>query len=187
MKKLVTLFLSTMLVFSLASCGDSDNKTQSSIGDSKEILITVWDSYSDDEKFPAAGGDMSEENMTMDGPGSFGLEDADTLDSMLGFPAGSADKLVDAASIMHMMNANTFTCGVYHVTNADDVSDLTTAIKDNILQRQWLCGFPDKLVIVTIDNYIVAFFGETEIVDTFQTKLTESYSSAQVVCDEPIA
>lgn len=166
---------------------ESDNSGESSVKDPLELLTTVWNSYGDDDKFPVAGGDMSEENMTMDAPGKFGVADTEALDTTLGFPAASADKIDDAASLVHMMNANTFTCGVFHVKNAGDISDVSAAVKDNIMQRQWMCGFPDKLVIVKVDDYIVSFFGENEIIDTFKAKLTAAYTSAETICDDPIA
>ena len=123
MKKFIILLFSIFLAMSLAACGnktdsrDSSGKTE--IKDAKELLTTVWNSYEEDEKFAIAGGDMTEENMTEDAPGTFGITDADELDRMLGFPAADAEKIDNAASIMHMMNANTFTCGAYHLKNAD--------------------------------------------------------------------
>ena len=192
MKKILPILLAAVLILSLAACGGNKTEKPNEAGEgtvksSLELLTTVWSSYGDDEKFPAAGGDMSEENMSMDGPGKFGVADAAMLDSTLGFPEASAAKLDDAASLVHMMNANTFTCGVFHVKDSADIADVCAAVKDNIMQRQWICGFPDKLVIVTVDGYIVSFFGENEIVDTFKTKLTAAYTSAETICEEPIA
>ena len=129
---------------------------------------------------------MTEDKMVMDAPGEHGVTDSAVLDTSFGFPPAAADKIDAAASLIHMMNANTFTCAAYHVKNADDVSEITGLLKDNIMQRQWICGFPDKLVVVTVDDYIVSFFGENEIVNTFKTKLTAAYSSANVVIEEMI-
>lgn len=195
MKKLLSILLAALLVFSLAACSsnnnpggtDTPNNDPSSVNSALDLLNTVWASYGDDEKFPSAGGDMTEENMSMEGPGKFGVEDGAMLDSTLGFPEASAAKIDDAASLVHMMNANTFTCGAFHVANAADVDAVAAEVKDNIMNRQWICGFPDKLVIVNVDGYIVAFFGATDLVDAFNAKLTAAYSSAKTVCDEPIA
>lgn len=195
MKKLLSIFLAALLTLSFAACGgdkkitdsNSTNEEQTSVKSSLELLSNVWGSYQEDEKFAAAGGDMSEENMTMDGPGRFSMEDATALDTTLGFPEASADQIDDAASLVHMMNANTFTCGVFHVKDAGNLASISTAIKDNIMQRQWMCGFPDRLVIVKVGSYLVSFFGESEIVTMFQTKLGNAYASAETLCDEPIA
>lgn len=188
LKKVTMILLTFILVFSLAACGNKDaaGGGEANIKDSLELLDTVWSSYSEDEKFPAAGGDMSEENASMEGPGRYGIEDAALLDSILGFPAANVEEIDDAASLMHMMNANTFTCGAYRVKNAGDISKLTTALKDNIMSRQWMCGFPEKLVIMTVDNYVISFFGNGEIADTFKEKLSAAYTGAETVVEEPI-
>ncbi len=185
MKRFFTMLSAAVLLLgTLTACGGGK---KASAADALTLLTTVWNSYGDDEKFAAAGGDMSEENMTMDAPGKYSLDDTEALDASLGFPADSADKIDEAASLMHMMNANTFTCGAYHVKASGDVSSVADSLKENILNRQWMCGFPDKLVIDTVDDYIVCFFGENDIVDTFQSKLEAAYPSAETVCDEPIA
>lgn len=193
MKKLLFILLTTILTLSLTSCGGKEasnsesGNEQSSVSSALDLLTTVWNTYSDDEKFPAMGGDLSEENMTADAPGKFGIDDTTALDATLGFPAAYGEQIDDAASLIHMLNANTFTCGAFHIKNENDSADVTAAIKDNIMQRQWICGFPDKLVIVKIDNYVVSFFGTNDIVDAFKTKLTSAYASAEIICDEPIA
>ena len=190
MKKYITLVLSIFLAMSLAACGnktdspDSAGKTE--IKDAKELLATVWNSYEEDEKFAIAGGDMTEENMTEDAPGTFGIKDADELDRMLGFPAADAEKIDNAASIMHMMNANTFTCGAYHLKNAEDVKTVAADIKENVMNRQWMCGFPDKLVIISVDDYLVSVFGDEELVNTFKDKLTQTYENAKVISEDGI-
>ena len=110
--------MAALLTLSLTACGGKEdangsNSSNSSVKSPLELLTTVWNSYGDDEKFPAGGGDMSEENMTTDAPGRFGIDDTAALDATLGFPAASAEKIDDAASLVHMMNANTFTCGAF--------------------------------------------------------------------------
>lgn len=192
MKKLSALLLAAVMVLSLAACSksDKDNTDKDSpakITDSLELLETVWNSYGDDEKFSVAGGDMTEENMTMDAPGVYGLEDAEAVDATLGLPAASVDKIDDAASLVHMMNANTFTCGAFHVKDEKDIPDLAAKLKDNIMARQWMCGFPDKLIVVSVDSYIVSFFGNEENVNLFKNKLTGAYSNASVISEDPIA
>ena len=194
MKKILAALLAVLFAFAFAACGGdgnpgsgSEGEGENAIGSALGLLTTVWDSYGEEERFAAAGGDMSEENMTMDGPGKFSVSDAAALDTTLGFPEAAVDKIDDAASLMHMMNANTFTCGVYHVKDAGDLPEVSAALKDNILQRQWMCGFPDRLVIMQTGGYVAAFFGEQGITGAFQEKLTAAYPAAETLCDEPVA
>lgn len=190
MKKFLTLLLAAAMTLSLAACGSKNdgnaNGGDSQPADALALLNTVWSSYADDDKFAVVGGDYDEANMTEDAPGRFGVEDGDTLDSMLGFPAADADKLTDAASLSHMMNANTFTCGALRVKNGDDAAKLAEDLRDAIQNKQWMCGFPDKLVIATLGNYVVSVYGDEELVNTFRDKLQAAYSDAAIAYDEMI-
>ena len=197
MKKIVTLLLAVAMLLTLVACGNGskdttangEETTASQAIESKDpltVLQTVWASYGDDEKFAVAGGDMSEENSKMDEPGVFSLENKEELDATLGLSAEAAEKVDSAASLVHMMNANTFTCGAFKVKNAEDVASLAEMLKDNILKRQWMCGFPDKLVVASVDDVVLAFFGKNDNIDTFKAKLTAAYASAEVISESPI-
>lgn len=194
MKKILALLLAAVMVLSLAACtnkgseggatspaGAQTNQPKSAL----EILEKVWSKYSADEKFPATGG--SEKQMKEDMPGKFDVSDAEALDFELGFPKANASEIDDAASLMHMLNQNNFSCGAYHVKDSGNVEALAGKIKENILARQWLCGFPEKLVILTVGDYIVSVFGAGELTDTFVAKLSAEYSSAKQLFDVPIA
>lgn len=194
MKKILAFILAAVMVLSLAACADkgSEGGATSPSGaqtnqpkSALEILEKVWSKYSTDEKFPATGG--SEKHMKDDKPGKFDVSDAEALDFDLGFPKAQASEIDDAASLMHMLNQNNFSCGVYHVKDSGNVEALAGKIKENILARQWLCGIPEKLVILTVGDYIVSVFGAEELTDTFVAKLSAEYSSAKQLFDVPIA
>ena len=89
----------------------------------------------------------------------------------LGLPETAA--VDEAASLVHMMNANTFTAAAYHATG--DTAELAQQLRDNIMHRQWMCGFPDKLVVAEVGEYVVTVFGANELVDTFMTHLNGIY------------
>ena len=184
MKKIVSLALAVLLVLSLAACGGKNSGT-GDVSDALTLLNTVWATYSEEEKFPVSGGDY--DHPVDDAPGAFDISNADNMDYMLGFPGPSVANLVDAASLMHMMNANTFTCGAFHVTSKDDVDAVAQDLRDAIQSKQWMCGFPDKLVIFTYDQYVVSLYGDEELVNTFRDKFTAAYSDSVVAYDEAIA
>lgn len=188
MKKYLIAVL--MLVVALTGCGKTDgNETgvegtvKSDITSATELLETTWNLYGDDDKFPIMGGDP--EHGISDAPGAFDITKAEDADSFLAYPAAEIASIDDAASIMHMMNGNTFTCGVYHVTgNAKDVAQ---AIHTNIASRQWVCGSPEKELIATVDDvYVVAAFGASDLMDTFEKKLVEAYPNAVIETKEDI-
>ena len=194
MKKIIAIALAAVTVLSFAACtkqnGENGTTTPSAAAKEQtksalEILEKVWSKYSTDEKFPATGG--SEKNIKDGMPGKFDVADGESLDFELGFPKAQAAEINDAASLMHMLNQNTFSCGVFHVKNSGDTAALAGKIRDNILNRQWLCGFPEKLVILTVGDYIVSVFGAAELTDTFTAKLSAEYSSAKQLFNVPIA
>ena len=114
MKKFLAMLLAVLTVCSFAACAAKpvENDTADvEITDALTLLNTVWASYTDDEKFPAAGGDYDEANMTDGAPGKVGLADASSVEYLVSVPADVVPKFDDAASLFHMMNLNTFTCG----------------------------------------------------------------------------
>ena len=188
MKKFLSLLLAAVMTLALCACGSKPSGgSAEQPADALALLQTVWTSYAESDKFDVAGGDFDEQNATEGAPGRFGVQDGDQLDNELAFPAADAGKLTDAASLVHMMNANTFTAGAFHVTNTADVETVVSDLKENILSRHWMCGFPDKVIIATLGDYVIACFGADELVDTFSAKLAAAYTGVTVVCDEPIA
>lgn len=216
MKKKIALLLLTVMTVSLIGCGEKDTTGGNDDATNNDVVVEdnveddtteddntndngnveigegavgilqyIWSTYEEENKFAAGGGDSA--NMMMDEPGAFDVNNTEELDATLGFPTDFADKIDDAASLMHMMNANTFTSGVYHVASADDVTAVADAIKENIMNRQWLCGFPETLIIVTVDdNYVISAFGNGQIIETFKNKTTSVFQDATVVYEESL-
>ena len=145
-----------------------------STGDPLSILSTVWKSYTEEEKFP------STEPLSMD------VSDTDSLSYQLTFPAEDASLINSAAALLHMMNMNTFSCGAFHAADAKDVSKLASDLRSAIQGKHWMCGFPDKLVIITMDQYVISMYGNEDLVNTFRDKLLASYSAASAAYDEGI-
>ena len=160
------------------------NKPAAAVDDALTILNAIWNTYSDEEKFPAAGGDS--EHAADGAPGSCDVSNADSLSYLLTFPADDASLIDSAASLVHMMNLNTFTCGAFHVADANNVARLADDLRTTIQAKHWMCGFPDKLVIVTVGQSVLSVYGSEELVNTFRDKLLASYPTAAAVYDEAI-
>ena len=187
MKRTLSLILALVMAVSLMACGKKDDgkNNADAPADSLALLTKVWDSYTDDEKFPAAGGDY--ETSVDDAPGAFDPSNADNLNFLLTVPTEDASLIDDAASLMHMMNANTFTCGAFRLKDAADADAVCAAIRDGLNSKQWMCGFPDKMVIAKVSGCIVSVYGAEDLVNTFRDKLTAAYENAEIVYDEAIA
>ncbi len=190
MKKLLTMLLAGAMVLALAACGAKDGSDNSSGNTGKsvaplEVLETVWNSYGEDEKFSIMGGDM---NNVVDGaPGKFDTADAAAVDTTLAFPEASVALIGEAASMVHMMNANTFTAGAYQVTESGEMEMLVSDIESNIDNRQWMCGFPEKLLIAQVgEDTVVTAFGAMDLMEVFKTKLTAAYEGAEILVDKDL-
>ena len=147
-----------------------------------DILNTIWNSYADDEKFAIIGGS----DMTMNAPGVLDHTDTQTMSNSYYIPEANVSMVDDAASMIHMMNTNTFTGGIYHIADSSNIADFASAVKDSILGAQWICGFPDELLIISVDDYVIVAFGATELIDTFSAKTTAAYDSAEILYNESI-
>ena len=156
-----------------------------SISDPVTLLKNTWALFGEDERFPVTGGDFSTGEL-LEEAGSFSLEEPDTLDYVCGFPAAEIEKIDSAATLMHMMNQNTFTAGAFHMAEGANINEVGKAVRDNILSRQWMCGFPDKMIVANVGDYLVCAFGKNQQVDAFTKHLAEAYPITVIVADEPI-
>jgi hypothetical protein len=198
MKKFVSMFLILTMLLAMTACGSNETQNSDAAGSTEaatapaplEILTTVWNSYSEDEKFPAFSGDYTQEASDM--PGSLNLEDENTtgiLTSMLLVPEDSIALIDDVASLFHMMNTNTFTGGAYHLKDADTLTTFVNALAENIRTNPWMCGFPDSMLIVQIGNdTVVSAFGGEDQMTVFHEKLMAAYDgSATILIEESLA
>ncbi len=124
-----------------------------------------------------------------------GTEDAGYTLTDLGLPEELHGKIDGAYQYRHMMNANSFSMGVYHFTNADDAADSVEAIKNTVLGKMWMCGFPEKVVVMTLPgNYVISIYGLAGIDAEFNpdfigpvvTAAQSLVEGVTVVVDEPI-
>ena len=189
MKKLISVVLALTLVLSMAACGNKKTEaTEPAVqvpASALEVLETVWALYGADEKFPVIGGDMG--NPVNDAPGSYNLADENISYSLL-IPADQLGNVTEAASMIHMMNANTFTCAVFRLADGVKAADFGNVMKDSVMNNQWMCGFPETLVIQNIaDTYVLVAFGVNDAINPFMTYLNASYPQSENLVKEAIA
>ena len=191
MKKILSAILALAMVLSLAACGGNAAAPTTAATEAPvegpasalELLETVWAQYSEDEMFPVIGGSMAAP--VDNAPGSYDLADENITYSLL-IPAEQLANVSEAASMIHMMNANTFTCAAYKL-NGVSAADFGAAMKDAVMGNQWMCGFPDSLLISAIGNeYVVVAFGVNDAMNPFTAHLTAAYPDAETIVSEPI-
>ena len=183
MKKIFALLLATVMMLSMVACAEeepAETEATPVAASALEILETVWAQFGEDEKFYVMGGDF--DNMVDGAPGK--VTNSDFIAGNLLVPADQTANITDAAAMTHGMNANTFTCAAYAVA---DAKGFATAMQTAIQSNQWMCGFPEKLLIADLGGYVVVVFGHGDAVNPFQTKLAAAYPTTNVLVDEPIA
>lgn len=215
MKKIISLVLAGVMVLSLAACGG--NGSDSTTGASNEttapiettvpvettapvsetqapaasatgalaVLENIWNLYGEDEKFAVIGGNM--ESPVDGAPGNYDMAYAENLSYNLLVPAEELSSIDEAATMIHMMNANTFTCGAVHMAEGADATTFANAMRDAIQGNQWMCGFPETLMIAVVEGeYVVIAFGVNDAMNPFMTHFGEAYPEAEVLFNEAI-
>ena len=192
MKKLMALILSAVMVLTLfAGCAGNNTNTESNDnaqvpGSALEILQNIWAGYAEDDKFAIMGGNP--ESMNMEGPGLWDPAYAEGMAYSLLIPDEYVASVTEAASMIHMMNANTFTCGVMHLAEGTDVAAFTAAMEQKIQTNPWMCGFPEKLIIAVIGGeYVLTAFGVNDAMNPFEGYLNAAYADAEIAYNEDIA
>ena len=182
MKKITALMLAVVMMFSLAGCKAEE---KASFESAVDLLTAAYEEYDEEERFPICGGDMDQS--VMDAPGKFDIEKVEELDLTLGLPKSAAEDIDDAASIVHLMNANIFTGAAYHLKSGVDAGEFAEEIKGNLMERQWICGSPEILFVIDSgDGYVISLFGETTIARSFKDNVLGLFQDGEVLVEETI-
>ena len=161
-----------------------------------ELLNIIFNGYNatatEDTMLYVAGGNINNFDTTsMEGPAAFiALADED-YDQNLGIPASEVAKIESAASMFNMMNTNVFNSFAVQFKAGTDVDASIEAIKANILSRQWICGSPEKLVIVKMPgDCIVVVWGAVQfggIVDPYAASIPALVEGTTTVVEHNFA
>lgn len=195
MKKFIALILAmTMAVtFVFVGCGSSDQPSEPSApdlptvgeegeGDSDgapetepeepaetvpvlDVFTKIWDGIPEDQKPMAFGGDYNEENQVENAPGKHEIGDGTELDTGFGFPVDMTDSVAEAAAVRHMLNVNQLSAAMYRMNAGADIAAFAQGIRDSLMNRAYMCGWPEVLVVMSIgDSYVLSAYGNTDLV-----------------------
>ncbi|MCI8489187.1 MAG: hypothetical protein HFJ04_02865 [Lachnospiraceae bacterium] len=192
MKKIAGCMIMISMIMVWNGCGNGKDSAGSTPADeasryetSLSLLEAVVGAYEEEELFAMYGGDT--EHAVMDAPGQFDLSKTEEMDQSLGLPESQSGAIDDAASMVHLMNGNTFTGAAWHVKQETDIEAFTDAVQSNILEKQWLCGQPETLLIVQADaEYIITAYGAADIVEVFKQNVLSVADGAKVLTETPI-
>ena len=193
MKKILAIVLVLVMVMAMAGCNNNGGETTTAAITTPSVvapntalglLESVWANFAEDEKFAVIGGDFG--NPVDNAPGSYSLEEAEGLSATLLIPADQLANVTEAATMVHMMNANTFTGGVVRLAEGTVASAFAKAVRDAIQNNQWMCGFPEKMLVATLGDYIIIAYGLNDAMNPFQLHLVEAYADTDLTFNELI-
>ena len=191
MKKIFSMVIAAAMVLMMAACAGNNENNNSDNNDANanapasalEALQNIWAKYTEDDQFFAAGGDNTAP--VDNAPGAVTLTNTEYLTNSLVIPTAVQSSITEAASLMHSMNANTFTGAAYRVS---DVNGFAAAMHSALQGNQWICGTPEKLAIASLGGgYVVVAFGVADVMNGFQNHLKEAYPAAQMLFNEAIS
>ena len=206
MKKIISLVLAGVMVLGLTACGTEKpvetnapettapiettvpvetNAPTASAG-AVAVLENIWNLYAEDEKFFVIGGNM--ESPVDGAPGNYDMAYAENLTYNLLVPADQLANVDEAATMIHAMNANTFTCGVVHLVEGADAEAFANVMRDAIQNNQWMCGFPETLTVAVLEGgYVLIAFGVNDAMNPFMTHFNEAYGNPTMLINEAVA
>jgi len=207
MKKLIALVMALAIIASFAACGTEKDETEntttqntentvedttpdttdkvaeetedqlviSESTEAVEIMEYAWAAMGAEHQPAVIGGHFSAEYTT--GPATYELTYAEDLAATLLLPEDQMDKVADAATAVHMLNANSMTAGVIKLTEGTDVKAFADAVADRISNNQWMCGFPEKMAVIQInDDYLFIAYGLYELIDPMVEGLDDTWT-----------
>lgn len=190
MKKLIAMLLALTMMVALAACGTQTEKEPAvQTVEALTALQTVVTAYNTqyegtDYQLPIVGGGY--EAMNWEGPDVVPTTDVDYLTAQLIVPEEQIANIGAAASAMHAMNTNIFCAGAYNLVEGADYNAFAAALEAAIMGNRWMCGFPEKLLIVNVGNCLIVVYGNGEVVANFNTVVGETYSAATIICDKAV-
>lgn len=167
------------------SASGADQPAAPAIASAVDFYTEVWAAFDEDDRFPCAGGDMGH---STEGPGQFLLteDNEDSFKSLLLVPDDLYRMLEDdVATLQHMMNTNTFCSAVARLKEPAKAPEFAEAYKTAVQGQHWMCGFPDKVVVLSVGDYVVMAYGQEDNVNHLVAACSAVEAQSRVLVDAP--
>lgn len=187
MKKIIAIVAALVLVLGVfAACGGEKAPEVTDVyTDATEVLSTIFAAYAEESKFPVAGGD--EANMSFEGPAKYDHTLVEELGVVAKLPATQSANIEEAATGIHAMNANNFTSAAYKLVAGADAAAFAAEFKSELDNARWMCGFPEKFIVIKTGSFIVTAYGVADIMEYFKTTAPSALEGAEIILEGDIA
>lgn len=188
MKKIIAIVAALVIVLGVfAACGGEKTPEVVDVyADSTEVLTTIFAAYAEENKFPIGGGDENHMDYENPAPAMYDHTLTDELNVVAKLPASQSANIEGAANAMNMMNANSFTSAAYKLVAGADAAAFAADFKAELDNAQWMCGFPEKFVVIKTGSYIVTAYGLADFMGYFQETAVAALEGAEVILEGDI-
>ena len=125
-------------------------------------------------------------DMPKNEPGPLSLDDRENLQNQTLFPADAVDKIQNAAIFYNLMNMNNGTFSAFKVKNASDVQVLADRLRENLKTNHWICGSPERFLIMRADDVLICAYGLETSVTAWKNAVNSAYDGAQTLYEESL-
>ena len=172
MKKLLALILASLMIFALASCGNTENnetttgtpsKTESTTGNETTGETTSSEETTEKPEEPETPASLEDiidgiyEKCPVEimvGTTVIDLTNAMSLKGATGIEA-SADKVEEACLSEAMIGSQAYSMAIVRVKDAADAESVANEMLNGIDQRKWICVYADEIRVAVCDDVIM--------------------------------
>ena len=148
-----------------------------------DMLASAWDKWESEYKEYFAGGTtkFDDDYNVLNPQGAPGVVDAEELEFGYYVPNANLSSVSAAASVYHSLNKNNFTAATFIV---EDAAAFAAIMKDALLTTNYVCGFPEHLLVYTLsDNCVLYVLGNLSVMEGFGDAVMSAYPNATVIYD----
>lgn len=137
------------------------------------------------EKDEDTGEDFSYE-MPKNEPGELSLDNFGDWETQTMLPADALSQIQNAAIFYNLMNMNNGTFYAFKLKNESELSALADRMQSNIKSNYWICGFPERFLIMRADDVLICAYGLETAMNAWKSAVASVYKNAEVLYDEAL-
>jgi hypothetical protein len=150
---------------------------------SGRILERLWHFY-DGERFLGYGGSDPSPGA---GPGELDLSDRRAALEKFYLPPEYWDQITEGASLIHLLNPNAFTCGVFCLEHTD-LSGAAKAWRESIHRQRWQGSKPEQLLLMELDQaHILLVLGKPQMVRGMENAAKKVFAQCRLLYRDGLA
>ena len=137
------------------------------------------------EKDEDTGEEFSYE-MPKNEPGPLALNNPDEVQNQTMFPLDSVDRIQNAAIFYNLMNMNNGTFSAFKLKDEAELTMFADRVQSNIKSNQWICGFPERFLIMRTDDVLICAYGLEASMNAWKAAVISAYKNAEVLYEESL-